>query len=201
MRDCPRQLMLFTEASPCQPKLACVHASVAGLKQGEGDERYLWPEFARLVRELKPSWFVGENVPGILSISADRVCSDLEREGYSVGIWDYEAASVLSACYATGAKHRRERVFFVAHAGCTLRQGISETGDIRETDGARNAFAVERPSSALAPDSDSERCEEQRQSIRGETAYTSPEQCSRRKPEPRMGYVVDGISANWTEVD
>ena len=121
---------------------------MAGLKKGQDDSRYLWPEFLRVVREVKPSWVVGENVPGILKLSADTVCTDLEREGYSVGIWDYEALAV-------GAPHRRERVFFVAHAGCTLRQRISKQGDIREASGARNADAVERPSSTHSTYTDS----------------------------------------------
>ena len=88
---------------PCQP------FSVAGLQRGKDDARYLWPEFSRLVGEIKPRWIVAENVPGILRIAADDVCSDLERQGYAVGVWDFEAAAV-------GAKHRRERVFFVAHS-------------------------------------------------------------------------------------
>jgi len=56
-----------------------------------------------------PRWCVCENVAGILSIAADDVCKDLEREGYDVGILNFEAAAV-------GAPHRRERVFFVANA-------------------------------------------------------------------------------------
>ena len=51
---------------------------------------------------------VVENVPGILSIAADDVCQDLERLGYNVGVWNFEALAV-------GAPHRRARVFFVAH--------------------------------------------------------------------------------------
>ena len=126
---------------PCQP------FSVAGNKKGKNDTRYLWPEFLRLVGELRPSWVVGENVPGILRIAADTVCADLEREGYSVGIWDYEALAV-------GAPHRRERIFFVAYAGRTLRQGLSETRDVREASETRNAHAIERPSSAHGPNAD-----------------------------------------------
>ena len=57
-----------------------------------------------MVREIRPRWVVAENVPGIINIAADEVCTSLEREGYSVGIWDYEALAV-------GAPHRRERVF------------------------------------------------------------------------------------------
>ena len=96
---------------------------MAGKQKGKNDNRYLWPEFSRVVGELKPDWVVAENVPGILHIAADDVCRDLERQDYSVGIWDYEAAAV-------GAKHRRERIFFVANSRRSLRQRISETRDI-----------------------------------------------------------------------
>lgn len=105
---------------PCQP------FSVAGNKKGKDDSRYLWPEFSRLVGEIKPRWIVAENVPGILHIAADDVCRDLEHQGYDVRIWDFEAAAI-------GAKHRRERIFFVAHSRCSLRQRVSETRDFRET--------------------------------------------------------------------
>jgi DNA (cytosine-5)-methyltransferase 1 len=88
---------------PCQP------FSVAGKQQGKEDERYLWPEMLRVIREIAPSWVVGENVPGILRIAADDVCKDLEHEGYEVGIFNFEAAAV-------GAIHRRDRVFFVANS-------------------------------------------------------------------------------------
>jgi len=169
---------------------------VAGNKKGKDDSRYLWPEFLRLVRELKPSWFVGENVPGILHIAADTVCSDLEREGYSVGIWDYEAVAV-------GAPHRRERVFFVAHTGCPLRQGISETGDVRETDGAGNALAIERPSSAPMADPNGIRelqqegsISNQRRRINHSSKETDPDRG--RQSQSGMGGVVDGVSC-WMD--
>ena len=126
---------------PCQP------FSVAGNKKGKNDSRYLWPEFSRLVGEIRPRWVVAENVPGILRIAADDVCADLERQGYTVGIWDFEAAAV-------GAQHRRERIFFVAHAGRTLRQGISETRDFRGSPETRNAPAVERSGSSHVTDPD-----------------------------------------------
>ena len=86
---------------PCQP------FSVAGKQKGKEDNRYLWPEMLRVIRELAPRWVVAENVPGILRIAGRTVCEDLEREGYAVTVFNYEAAAV-------GAPHRRERVFFVA---------------------------------------------------------------------------------------
>ena len=89
---------------PCQP------FSVAGKQKGKADKRHLWPEVARLVGEIKPRWCFFENVPGILKLAADDVCTDLERLGYNVGIWNYEAAAV-------GANHRRARIAFVANLG------------------------------------------------------------------------------------
>ena len=129
---------------PCQP------FSVAGKQKGQDDNRYLWPEFSRLVGEIKPNWVVAENVPGILRLAADDVCGDLERQGYSVGIWDFEAAAV-------GASHRRERIFFVAHAGRSLRQRSQEAGDFREPPETRNADATQRSGSAYVSDTDSVR--------------------------------------------
>ena len=101
---------------PCQP------FSVAGRQRGQKDERYLWPEFSRLVEEIGPRWVVAENVPGILTLAADDVCKDLERLDYSVGIWHFEAAAVR-------APHRRARVFFVGYSDC---QGLSIAQRCRE---------------------------------------------------------------------
>jgi DNA (cytosine-5)-methyltransferase 1 len=94
---------------PCQPYSLC------GQRKAKDDERHLWPECARLVREIKPVWCIFENVPGILSLVADDVCEDLERQGYAVGIFCYEAAAVAPLNLRSGAPHRRMRVFFVAH--------------------------------------------------------------------------------------
>src|SRR5699024_272093 len=62
---------------PCQP------FSVAGNKKGKDDDRYLWEEMLRVIREVKPTYVVGENVPGIVSMALDTVLSDLENEGYT----------------------------------------------------------------------------------------------------------------------
>ena len=97
-----RTVDIISGGFPCQP------FSVAGKQKGKGDDRYLWPEMLRVIRELAPSWVLGENVPGILRIAAGDVVADLEREGFDVAVFDFEAAAV-------GALHRRERVAFVAH--------------------------------------------------------------------------------------
>lgn len=97
---------------PCQPH------SLAGKRLASCDERDLWGELARVVREVRPRWVVGENVAGLRSSESGRffgrVLRDLAEMGYTVGWGSWEAADA-------GAPHHRERVFIVAHsagAGC-----------------------------------------------------------------------------------
>jgi len=111
-----RTVDIISGGFPCQP------FSVAGKQLGINDERFLWPEMLRIVCELAPRWVVAENVPGILPIAGDVVCKGLERAGYSVAVFRYEAAAV-------GAPHRRDRVFFVADAGSG---GLREQGFRRQ---------------------------------------------------------------------
>ena len=82
---------------PCQPH------SVIGKRLAENDERHLWPEFVRVVRELQPKYVVGENVNGLLSTIHESVCTDLEAEGYEVWTFCIPASAV-------GAHHERYRV-------------------------------------------------------------------------------------------
>lgn len=90
---------------PCQP------FSTAGKRKGTEDDRYLWPEMLRAIREISPRWVVGENVLGIVNWNGgmvfEQVCADLEIEGYEVQPY------VLPAC-GVGAPHRRDRVWFVS---------------------------------------------------------------------------------------
>jgi DNA (cytosine-5)-methyltransferase 1 len=94
---------------PCQP------FSHAGKRRGREDDRYLWPEMLRVIRELMPTWAVAENVPGLLSIDEgleiERVFASLETEGYETLPLVYPACGV-------GALHRRNRIFIVAHTVC-----------------------------------------------------------------------------------
>lgn len=160
---------------------------MAGDRRGRDDERFLWPEFSRLVRDLGPHWVVAENVPGILSLAADDICADLESAGYEVGIWDFEAAAV-------GAPHRRERVFFVAHAG----RGMCERGAVQRAirgkskDGA--AIGIERPSSAYVSDTAGAGCETQGGPIADETKHDPPRRDSGGRAQSRVGRAFDGLS-------
>lgn len=87
---------------PCQP------FSVAGERKGEEDDRHLWPEVRRLLQEIRPYWFLGENVTGHVTLGLDDVLSDLEGIGYTAEPFIIPAAAV-------GAFHRRDRLFIVAH--------------------------------------------------------------------------------------
>lgn len=102
-----RTVDVISGGFPCQP------FSVAGRQVGANDERYLWPEMLRVIRELRPRWVVGENVDGLLSKRFDEtlteICAGLASEGYEGRIFSYEAAQM-------GAWHRRRRTFIVAHA-------------------------------------------------------------------------------------
>jgi DNA (cytosine-5)-methyltransferase 1 len=94
---------LLTGGFPCQP------FSVAGKRRGAEDDRAIWPEMLRVIRESGPRWLIGENVAGIVTMELDNIISDLEVLGYTA--WPL----VIPAC-AVDAKHRRDRVWIVAHA-------------------------------------------------------------------------------------
>jgi len=88
---------------PCQP------FSQAGRQLAQDDPRHLWPEMLRVIRELRPTWVVGENVVGLIKLGLDEVLTDLEGEGYATRTFN------LPAC-AVGAPHIRQRLWIIAHA-------------------------------------------------------------------------------------
>ena len=98
-----RTVDVLSGGFPCQP------FSIAGKRRGTDDDRYLWPEMLRVIREIRPTWVIGENVPGIINMALDEVLSDLENENYTA------QAFVVPAC-GVDAPHKRERVAIVAYA-------------------------------------------------------------------------------------
>lgn len=137
---------------PCQP------FSNAGNNRGAEDDRYIWPEVLRAIREVKPSWFVGENVTGIVGMVfpgeeirmentndlfeesyiqveehqrfiLHQICNDIESIGYSV------QPVIIPAC-AVGAPHRRDRVWIIANSnsdGFELENGFERSKEFENS--------------------------------------------------------------------
>ena len=131
---------------PCQPM------SVAGKRKGTDDDRYLWPEMFRLIREIKPQFVIGENVQGIINIQDGmvlrQVCDDLESEGFEVQCFLIPASGI-------GAWHQRYRVWIVGHSehngslaskierrntktATGTQEGTNTTSEPKRTSGSRN---------------------------------------------------------------
>src|SRR5580704_10454757 len=94
----------------------CQDVSVAGKRAGlAGNRTVLVYEFARILRELRPTWFVFENVPGLLSSNEGRDFAEVLRLfmvecGYGVQ-W-----RVLDSQFF-GVAQRRERMLVVGYFG------------------------------------------------------------------------------------
>jgi len=105
---------VLTGGFPCQP------FSTAGKRKGTDDDRYLWSEMFRAVREIRPKYVLGENVRGLTNwnggLVLDQVCSDLESEGYGV-------ESFILPALAKNAPHRRDRIWI-----CAFRDTPNSTG-------------------------------------------------------------------------
>ena len=121
---------------PCQP------FSVTGKRRGKEDDRYLWPEMLRVIRELRPAWVLGENVPGIVNLALDTVLSDLEDAGYAA------QAFIVPAC-GVDAPHKRERVAILAYANdrCRVvrRDGKLSDADADERKGTDHGRGTQEP--------------------------------------------------------
>ena len=162
---------------PCQPY------SIAGEQKGETDDRNLWPEFLRIVKELRPSWVVAENVPGIVSLYLDTVLSDLESEDYSC--WTFN----IPAC-ALDAPHRRERIFIVANSNS---QGLqrSQLRPLAHSHQGRSNPKPPRSSAQIPPYPSSKGLQRQWGSAWVQSGR--PSETGWWEIEPDVGRVVDGL--------
>ena len=182
---------VITGGFPCQP------FSVAGRRKGTSDNRYLWPEMFRIIKEFKPRWVIGENVRGITSIQDgmvfENVCTDLEGEGYEVRAFNIPAASV-------GAPHKRERIWIVANSRRSIRgeqsawdKESSRSGTHEKTEWSCNTSKIRGSSErtkTMANASTGRRTSQEKQiSTRGD----SFEHQSWWEAEPNVGRVADGL--------
>jgi DNA (cytosine-5)-methyltransferase 1 len=152
---------LLTGGFPCQP------FSVAGRKKGKKDDRYLWPNMFKIIQETKPTWIIGENVPGIINMGLETTVFDLEEEGYEVEVLVLPAIGV-------SALHKRNRVWIIANTDTERSQRYRNTEN-----------------------KDKERRQEQTGHIRkscGSTNRTFKNSRENTFTQQRLGNMVDGLS-------
>ena len=123
---------VLTGGFPCQPY------SSAGKRLGKEDDRHLWPEMLRAIREIQPRWVVGENVFGLVNWSGGlvfhEVQTDLETEGYKVQTYVLPAVSV-------NAPHRRDRVWFVAYSNLYGSKQCNSDNEVNTSERGFNALS------------------------------------------------------------
>ena len=180
---------IITGGFPCQP------FSVAGRQKGSRDNRYLWPEMFRIIKEFKPRWIIAENVRGIINIQDgvvfEGVHADLESQGYETQTFNIPAAGV-------GAPHRRERVWIVANSRRTIR-GKQSTRN-KESIGPETSQETKRSadSDSVARSSEREKimANSKRVYVQGQHDGSGKEQSRRGgwwEVEPNVGRVADGL--------
>jgi DNA (cytosine-5)-methyltransferase 1 len=114
---------ILTGGFPCQPY------SAAGLRKGKEDERHLWPEMLRIIREVQPRWIVGENVYGLLNWSEGLVFEEVQAELEAEG---YKQLPVILPAAGINAPHKRNRIFFIAYNQNNRQQEAKSANRWRE---------------------------------------------------------------------
>jgi len=113
---------IVTGGYPCQP------FSQAGRRQGEEDERHLWPEMLRIIKSCQPRYVLAENVAGHVTMGLDQVLTDLEDQGYTT------RPIIVPAC-AKNAPHRRDRVWIIGQLTTnTNNEGLQGHGKHRQVE-------------------------------------------------------------------
>jgi len=167
---------IITGGFPCQP------FSVAGKRKGTADDRYLWDEMLRVIREVKPRWVIGENVEGIININNGlvlrQVQTDLENEGFKIQCLVIPASGI-------GAWHQRKRVWIIANSNTRL--SIRENKEIQTRRNATNSSSKDVPNSNSIRHRGwySERCENKEWSF-----------FQREQERGKMGSEIKGCDGN-----
>ena len=159
-REWRGRVNVLTGGFPCQP------FSCAGKRRGAEDDRYLWPHMHRCINEIQPTWFVGENVAGILTMVEQGHVSEVAGEATLFGEEDYihryehrgtftlericrdveadgyEVFPILIPACAIGAPHRRDRVFIVGRRIDADTAGGGSTPQGTDTTGTRQGAEI-----------------------------------------------------------
>ena len=125
---------IIVASPPCQP------FSAAGKQKGASDNRDMFPEVFRLLRQIRPKWALIENVPGLLNIDAGRYFRGILREFAALG---FDAEWQIISCAEVGGVHKRDRLWIIAYATDTG----SPCQNVEERQS--NAFGVRRDSRLL----------------------------------------------------
>ena len=179
---------------PCQP------FSLAGVRRGDKDDRHLWPEMLRIIQAVRPTWVIGENVAGHISMGLDEVLSDLEAEGY-------QARCFVIPAVGADAYHRRDRCWVVAYSKCDGRSTAQKRSSItaatnQQQKGKNLSLHIERASCLSTTSGNVAYASAQRlQGDVGEGQARAqgqsegyPAQCRWWEPEPSVGRVANGVS-------
>tara|TARA_Y100001938_G_scaffold82875_1_gene114038 strand:- start:12655 stop:13638 length:984 start_codon:yes stop_codon:yes gene_type:complete len=177
---------VWTGSCPCQS------FSAAGQRKGADDERNLWPQWFRLIRESRPATVFGEQVIGAIGFGwLDAVATDLEA-------CDYRFASSVLSGYTVGAYHRRQRLWFVADTtndGRSKRQSNKESRRTQPSCEERRLFEFERERSHMADTEDSRRDRGSSQiKQKGKTSERHHGNRVRSKPQGQRSHMADSVN-------
>ena len=125
LRGGGQRIDLLTGGFPCQP------FSFAGKRRGKDDDRYLWQEMFRIIKETNPAWIIGENVAGIINLGLQETITNLEAFDYEVRVFDISALSI-------DAVHKRERIWIVANSNGKRQNLWQKTIDKKEKQRTQN---------------------------------------------------------------